>query len=111
MDCSPPGSSVHGILQARRILEWVAVPSRRDLLSLDPAKHSLAICLSSPLQQEAGLRQKWGLDKLTDHRGVQGDGQQRGSGHSILGVGGGRQLCQQELPLWGELETPGCRGI
>ena len=30
MDCSPPGSSVHGILQAR-ILEWVAVPfSRRS---------------------------------------------------------------------------------
>ena len=25
MDCSPPGSSVHGILQAR-ILEWIAVP-------------------------------------------------------------------------------------
>ena len=25
IDCSPPGSSVHGILQAR-ILEWVAVP-------------------------------------------------------------------------------------
>ena len=28
MDCSPPGSSVHGILQAR-ILEWVALPSSR----------------------------------------------------------------------------------
>jgi len=28
MDCGPPGSSVHGILQAR-ILEWVAVPSSR----------------------------------------------------------------------------------
>ena len=28
IDCSPPGSSVHGILQAR-ILEWVAVPSFR----------------------------------------------------------------------------------
>ena len=26
MDCSPPGSSVHGILQAR-ILEWTAIPS------------------------------------------------------------------------------------
>ena len=26
MDCSPPGSSVHGILQAR-ILEWVTMPS------------------------------------------------------------------------------------
>ena len=28
MDCSPPGSSVHGILQAG-ILEWVAMPSSR----------------------------------------------------------------------------------
>ena len=26
MDCSPPASSVHGILQAR-ILEWVAIPN------------------------------------------------------------------------------------
>ena len=30
MDCSQPGSSVHGILQAR-ILEWVAIPSPGDL--------------------------------------------------------------------------------
>ena len=30
VDCSPPGSSVHGILQAR-ILGWVAMPSSRDL--------------------------------------------------------------------------------
>ena len=29
-DCSPLGSSVHGILQAR-ILEWVATPSSRGL--------------------------------------------------------------------------------
>ena len=28
LDCSPPGSSVHGILQAR-ILEWVAMPFSR----------------------------------------------------------------------------------
>ena len=28
MDCSLPGSSVHGILQAR-ILDWVAIPSSR----------------------------------------------------------------------------------
>ena len=28
MNCSPPGSSVHGILQVR-ILEWVAMPSSR----------------------------------------------------------------------------------
>ena len=30
MDCNSPGSSVHGILQAR-ILEWVAMPSSRGL--------------------------------------------------------------------------------
>ena len=30
MDCSLPGSSVHGILQAR-ILEWVAIPSPGDI--------------------------------------------------------------------------------
>ena len=29
MDCSPPGSSVHGILQAR-ILEWIAISSSRE---------------------------------------------------------------------------------
>ena len=28
MDCSPPGSSVHGILQAR-ILEWITIPYSR----------------------------------------------------------------------------------
>ena len=30
MDCSPPGSSVHWISQAR-ILEWVSIPSLGDL--------------------------------------------------------------------------------
>ena len=29
MDCSPPGSSVHGVFQAR-ILEWVAIPYSRE---------------------------------------------------------------------------------
>ena len=28
MDCSPPGSAIHGILQAR-VLEWVAIPFSR----------------------------------------------------------------------------------
>ena len=46
VDCSSPGSSVHGILQAR-ILEWVAMPfSRgsswpRDLTSLSLTSHAL----------------------------------------------------------------------
>ena len=30
MGCSPPGSSVHGILQAR-VLEWVAISFSGDL--------------------------------------------------------------------------------
>ena len=33
MDCSPPGSSVHGIFQ-ERILECVAIPFSRDLPDL-----------------------------------------------------------------------------
>ena len=36
MDCSPPGSSVHGILQAR-VLEWGAVSSSRG--SSQPRDH------------------------------------------------------------------------
>ena len=42
MDCSPPGSSVHGILQAK-ILEWAVISSIGDLpdRGLEPA----SLCL------------------------------------------------------------------
>ena len=40
MDCGPPGSSVHGILQAR-ILEWVAIPFSWDLPHLGIESKSL----------------------------------------------------------------------
>ena len=43
MDCSPLGSSVHGILQAR-ILEWVALPSSRG--SSRPRDQSCVSCVS-----------------------------------------------------------------
>ena len=43
MDCSPPGSSVHGILQAR-ILEWVAMPSSRG--SSEPRDRTQVSCVS-----------------------------------------------------------------
>ena len=43
MDCSPPGSSVHGILQAR-ILEWVAMPSSRG--SFQPRDQTQVSCVS-----------------------------------------------------------------
>ena len=33
LDCSPPEFSVHGILQARIILEWVAIPFSREIFT------------------------------------------------------------------------------
>ena len=42
MDCSPRGSSIHGILQAR-ILEWVAIPFPRDLPDLGIKPRSPAL--------------------------------------------------------------------
>ena len=43
MDCSPPGSSVHGILQAR-ILEWVAISYSRG--SSQPREWICVSCLA-----------------------------------------------------------------
>ena len=43
MDCSPPGSSVHGILQAR-ILEWVDIPFSRG--SSQPRDLTLVSCIA-----------------------------------------------------------------
>ena len=42
MDYSPPGSSVHGILQAR-ILEWVAIPLLQGIFPTQGS--NLALCL------------------------------------------------------------------
>ena len=42
MDCSPPGFSVHGILQ-ERILEWVAMPSSGDLPNPGIKSHLLSL--------------------------------------------------------------------
>ena len=41
-DCSPPGSTVHGILQAR-ILEWVAIPFSRG--SSQPRDRTWVFCI------------------------------------------------------------------
>ena len=43
MGCSPPGSSVHGILQAR-ILEWVAMPFSRE--SSRPRYQTFVSCIA-----------------------------------------------------------------
>ena len=43
IDCSPPGSSIHGILQART-LEWVAIPFSRG--SSWPRHRSRVSCIA-----------------------------------------------------------------
>ena len=43
MDCSLPGSSVHGILQAR-ILEWVTIPFSRGVSSQPRDRTDLLLC-------------------------------------------------------------------
>ena len=42
MDCSPPGPSVHGIVQAR-IQEWVAMPSSKESSQLKEGTHVSSI--------------------------------------------------------------------
>ena len=49
MDCSPPGSSVHGISQAR-ILEWVSMPLSRGIFPTQGSKP----CLFCLLHWQAG---------------------------------------------------------
>ena len=57
MDCSPPGSSVHGILQAR-ILEWVAMPSSRG--SSQPRNRTLVSYISCIGRQVLHLKHRLG---------------------------------------------------
>ena len=54
MDCSPQGSSVHGILQAR-ILEWVAVSSSRNWSNSKNSIYLSSINFSSKLSRGGEL--------------------------------------------------------
>ena len=64
MDCSPPGSSVHGILQAR-ILEWVAISfSRGSSPPRDQTQVSCVSCIeggfftTEPLGKQQSIKQE-----------------------------------------------------
>ena len=46
IDCSLPGSSVHGIFQAR-VLEWVAIPFSRE--SSQPRDRTWVSCIAEIL--------------------------------------------------------------
>ena len=53
IDCSPPGSSVHGILQAR-ILQWIAIPFSKDLPDPGIEPGSLTLQVDSSLSEPPG---------------------------------------------------------
>ena len=55
MDSRPPGSSVHGILQAG-ILEWVVIPFSRDLPDPGIKLSSLALQADYLLFESPGLQ-------------------------------------------------------
>ena len=60
MDCSPPGFSVHGVLQAR-VLEWMPYPFPGDLPNpgIEPG--------SPALQADALLSEAAGKSNLPSH--------------------------------------------
>ena len=60
MDCGPPGSSVHGVLQAR-ILEWVAMPSSGDLPGPGIESRSPALQVDSLPSELPGKPQNTGV--------------------------------------------------
>ena len=73
MDCSPPGSSLHGILQART-LEWVAIPfSRESSWTRDPTQVS---CIAGRFftiwvtRKPNKSRKEGGLDQCPSREGL-----------------------------------------
>ena len=73
MDCSPPGSSVHGILQAR-ILDWVAIPSSRGPNPRIPKPRikprSPALQADSLLSEPPGKPKNTGVGSLSLLQGI-----------------------------------------
>ena len=75
MDCSPPGSSVHGILQAR-ILEWLPCLPPWDIPSPGIKSASPALQVGSLSTEPPGKpRRPWTLEDV----GVSGAGSRAGA--------------------------------
>ena len=62
--CSPPGSSVHGILQAR-ILEWVAMPSSRGSYQPRDQTQVSHIWAESLMSEPPGKPKNTGMGSLS----------------------------------------------
>ena len=110
MDCSPPGSSVHGISQAR-VLEWDAISSsrgssqRRDWTSVsciagrfftiwatgkpsrDDPSYLFNVILSVPASGTHFLKLLFKIDIFSVHQGLKKPKKYRGSSYNISSVG------------------------
>ena len=64
MDCSPPGSSVTGILQAR-ILEWFAIPPPGDLPNPEFKPRFPSLQADSLMCEPPGKTKNTGVDSLS----------------------------------------------
>ena len=74
MDCSPPGSSVHGILQAR-ILEFVAIPFSKGIFLTQGLNPDLPHCrqiLHSPNHQGSPNQLYLNKNKKNNKKNVKG---------------------------------------
>ena len=82
MDCSPPGSSVHGIFQAR-MLEWVAISSSRGSSPATEGTHVSSILRQilhhwatwetcAPLHEKGKMTQGWSSEAAEWCLGPQG---------------------------------------
>ena len=86
LDCSPPGSSVHGILQART-LEWVAMPSPRGFFQPTRIPAPGSQCLpKTELELEKKKHPKPTPPSGTDNkqqRCIMGEDPEQGKRHSL----------------------------
>ena len=69
VDCTLPGSSVHGIFQAR-ILEWVALPSPGDLRNPGQNPKSPTLQVDSLPSEPSGKPKNTGVDNLSLLQGI-----------------------------------------
>ena len=110
MDCSPPGFSVHGILQTR-ILEWVAMPSsRRSSQPRDRTCVSCGSCISGRSFTTEPLGKRLRMFFRPVFRGLQAHLRNRRSTFCIVCVchGGKDFVClvwHSAEPSWHTLHT------
>ena len=118
MDCSPPGSSVHGIFQAR-ILEWVTIFFSRG--SFRPRDRTCDSCIGRQIlyhQATWGVHSGWYTELIQPHtRDGSETGQTSTSGEIEWDTGGGNGprvcdilgFCQRwRKESFGTMELNGC---